>query len=228
MREQSRRRRIIFWSLLTLGALGILVGVIILATNLIVTRGAKDHIVETVEEAPDAQCAIVLGARIHDDGTPFPMLTDRLETGIALYEAGKVDKLLLSGDHGQKEYDEVGAMLDYVLARGLPEEDVFTDHAGFDTYDTMYRARDVFQVKSALVVTQGYHLSRAVYIARALGLDAVGVTADIQVYLHPLRNELREILARVKAVGQLHITHAKPEYLGPVIPITGDGRATRG
>ena len=211
-----------------MGSLLLVVGILALVTNIVIIHGAKDHIVESPEEAPRAQCAIVLGARVTRDGTPFPMLTDRLATGVRLYELGKVDKLLLSGDHGQKSYDEVNAMLDYVLARGVPAEDIFTDHAGFDTYDTMYRARDVFLVESAIVVTQGYHLSRAVYIAKTLGLDAVGVGADLQTYKHPLRNETREVFARVKAVIQLHVTHATPKYLGPTIPITGDGRATRG
>lgn len=205
-----------------------MLGALVLTTNMIIVRGAKDHIVDSPEKAPHAQCAIVLGARVTRDGTPFPMLTDRLTIGIRLYEMGKVDKLLLSGDHGQESYDEVNAMLDYALARGVPAEDIFTDHAGFDTYDTMYRARDVFLVESAIVVTQRYHLSRAVYIARTLGLDVVGVEADLQTYNHLARNEAREVLARVKAVLQLHVTHAKPKYLGPAIPITGDGRETRG
>ncbi len=218
MKKPGRRRRIIIWSLIAIGALALLAGLTTLITNLIITQGAKAYIVDDLGDLPHAQCAIVLGARIHEDGTPFPMLADRLETGIKLYELGKVDKLLLSGDHGQKSYDEVNAMLDYVLARGVPDQDVFTDHAGFDTYDTMYRARDVFLVESAIVVTQRYHLSRAVYIARTLGLDAVGAEADLQAYLHPVRNEAREILARVKAMMQLHITHAKPKYLGPIDP----------
>jgi len=165
---------------------------------------------------------------VFSSGEPTPILTDRLEVAVDLYKLGKVDKLLLSGDHGQIEYDEVNAMLEYVLARGVPEEDVFTDHAGFDTYDTMYRARDVFLVETAIVVTQGFHLSRAVYTARTLGLDAVGVDSALRTYKHPVRNQLREILARVKAVMDLHVTHATPKYLGPEIPITGDGRSTRG
>jgi SanA protein len=172
--------------------------------------------------------AIVLGAKVYATGTPAPMLTDRLDTGIALYKLGKVDKILLSGDHGQKTYDEVNAMLDYVVARGVPDEDVFTDHAGFSTYDTMYRARDVFEVKDALVVTQGFHLARAVYTARALGLEATGVVADIQPYANERRFAMRDWLARVKAFVQLHVTKPLPRYLGPVIPIDGDGRATRG
>jgi len=206
----------------------VLAGLAVLIPNLIVTRSAADHIVAAPAEAPQAQVAIVLGAKVYDNGTPAPMLTDRLETGIALYKLGKVDKLLLSGDHGQTDYDEVNTMLDYVLARGVPDEDVFTDHAGFSTYDTMYRARDVFQVTTALIVTQGFHLARAVYTARALGLEATGVAADIQPYADERRFAMRDWLARVKAFVQLHITHPEPRYLGPLIPIDGDGRATRG
>jgi SanA protein len=228
MGKRSRRRRAIFWSLIAVGIVVVLIGLAALVTNLIVMRGAHDYIVQSPEDAPHAQCAIVLGAHVYPDGTPYPMLADRLDTGIRLYELGKVDKLLLSGDHGQTTYDEVNAMLDYVLARGIPEEDVFTDHAGFDTYDTMYRARDVFQVETALIVTQDFHLSRAVYTARTLGLEATGVVADLRPYLSATRSAMREVLARGKAILQLHISHPEPKYLGPVIPITGDGRATRG
>jgi len=118
-------------------------------------------------------------------------------------------------------------MLDYVLEQGVPEEDVFTDNAGFSTYESMYRARDVFQVETALLVTQDFHLSRAVYTARELGLDAIGVVADLQPYRDEAENAAREILARVKAVLQLHITHPELTDLGPPIPIQGDGRTSR-
>jgi SanA protein len=228
MARTSRRRRIIFWSVITAGLLALVAGILTLTANLVITQGTKDYIVQAPEDAPHAQCAIVLGARVFKDGTPYAMVADRLEVAIRLYNLGKVDKLLLSGDHGTTTYDEVNSMLKYVVDRGIPDEDVFTDHAGFDTHDTMYRARDVFMVKTAIVVTQGYHLSRAVYTARTLGLEAIGVSADLRPYLHPLRNEAREILARVNAILQLHITHPGPKYLGPVIPITGDGQATRG
>ncbi len=228
MSKSSRKRRVVFWSLLTLGAFVLLVGILTLTANLVITRTTRDSVLASPEDAPHAQCAIVLGARVFSDGTLYAMMADRLEVAIALYELGKVDKLLISGDHGTTTYDEVNAMLKYAVERGVPDSDVFTDHAGFDTYDTMYRARDVFMVRSALVVTQGYHLSRAVYTARELGLDAVGVSADLRPYLHPLRNQAREILARVNAVIQLHITNPDPKFLGPQIPITGDGSATRG
>lgn len=202
--------------------------ILVLATSLLVTRSAGPHLVAKVEDAPKAKVAIVLGALVYNDGTPSPMLGDRLATGVALYKAGKVEKLLLSGDHGQTTYDEVNGMLEYCLAQGVPDEDIFTDHAGFDTYQTMYRARDVFEVTDCLVVTQEFHLSRAVYTARALGLEATGVVADIQPYANEFKNAARDWLARVKAFIQVELTHPEPTYLGPAIPIDGDGRATRG
>jgi SanA protein len=184
--------------------------------------------VSSVAEAHSAQVAIVLGARVYGDGGLSPMLADRMQTGVDLYKAGKVDKLLLSGDHGRKDYDEVNAMLRFAVEQGVPDEDVFTDHAGFDTYDTMYRARDVFKVRSALVVTQEFHLARAVYTARSLGLEATGVSADLRPYQHERRVAMRDWLARAKAFLDLNVTHPGPRFLGPVIPIEGDGRATRG
>jgi SanA protein len=228
MTEHSRKRRVLFWSLLAAGILVVLTGIALLASNLVITETSHDHIAASPKDAPHAQCAIVLGARVFSDGTLYAMTSDRMDVAILLYQLGKVDKLLISGDHGTTTYDEVNAMLAYAVERGVPSEDVFTDHAGFDTYDSMYRARDVFAVQTAIIVTQSYHLSRAVYTARALGLDAVGVSADLRTYLHPLRNQAREILARLNAVIQLHITRPGPKYLGPEIPITGSGEATRG
>ncbi len=228
MGKRSRRRRIVIWSSIGLGVIVVLFGLAALITNLVITRSAADSIVHDLRDAPPAQAAIVLGARVYPDGTPSPMLADRLETGVRLYKMGKVKKLLLSGDHGQTEYDEVNVMLAYVLARGVPPWDVFTDHAGFDTYDTMYRAIEVFQVRSALIVTQEFHLARSVYTARQLGLEATGVVADIQPYTNELRFRVREWLARGKAILQLHVTHPEPRFLGPPLPIDGDGRITRG
>jgi SanA protein len=224
---QTSKRRTLLWALVGIGALVLLAGLVVLVTNLVITRSARGHIVQSPDEAPQAQVAIVLGARIWVDGTPMDMLGDRLETGVRLYEQGKVDKILLSGEHEQVPYNQVDSMLEYVVRRGVPEEDVFTDNAGLSTYDTMYRARDVFAVTSALIVTQDFHLSRAVYTARHLGLDAIGVVADLQSYRDEAPNAAREILARVNAIIELHITHPRPSELGESVPITGDGRASR-
>lgn len=153
------------------------------------------------------------------------MLVDRVKTAVELYREKKVQKLLFTGDHGRLHYDEVNHMRRYAEALGVPREDIFLDHAGFDTYDSMYRARHIFQVESAVVVTQEFHLPRALYIARALGLNAVGVAADKYRYIGVEQYYLREIPARVKAFFNVS-TGAKPRFLGEVIPITGDARAT--
>ena len=153
------------------------------------------------------------------------MLGERIQTGVDLYEAGVAPKLLMSGDHGRSDYDEVNAMKDAAMARGVPSEDVFMDHAGFATYDSFYRAGAVFGVKKVVVVTQAYHLPRALWIARALGLEAVGVSCDTRRYAGQTYRDVREILARDKDFFKC-ILKPLPRYLGEAIPITGSGDVT--
>lgn len=184
---------------------------------------ARDFIYEDLNVVPETQAALVLGARVFNDGRMSSILMDRAKTALDLYEIGKVDKLLLSGDHGTKEYDEVNTLKEFFLDSGVPAEDIFLDHAGFDTYDSIYRARDIFQVRSVTIVTQDFHLPRAVFIARYLGLDAYGATADRQEYLANWRNHIREVPARFKAFVNV-VFKSKPKYLGEVIAITGDSR----
>ena len=172
------------------------------------------------------QCAMVLGAGVYSDGTPSPMLRDRLDTGIALYKAGVVPKLLLSGDDGQVEYSEVDVMLNYALDRDIPKEDIFLDHAGFSTYESVYRANYIFEIKRMLVVTQTYHLFRALYGCRRMGVEALGVGADQQQYVGSTTRELREVLARDKDWAKWLIK-PDPTFLGEKIPIEGDGRQTQ-
>lgn len=181
--------------------------------------------IRTAETSPAAQTAVVLGALVYPDGRVSPMVAERLETTYELYRLGKVGRVLITGDHGQVEYDEVNAMRRYLEAKGVPPAHIFMDHAGFDTYDSLYRARAVFQVRSALVVTQRFHLPRALYIARRLGVEAHGVAADRFIYRDALYYEVREAAARIKAFGEVFLRR-KPVFLGPVIPITGDGRET--
>lgn len=163
-----------------------------------VKASVLDRIV-TSEEAAELQadCILVLGAGVRS-GVPSPMLEDRLKTGIALYQSGAAKRLLMSGDHGRKDYDEVNVMKSYALHEGVPSEAVFMDHAGFSTYESMYRARDIFGAKRIIIVTQEYHLYRALYDAEALGLEAYGVAADGRRYSGQLYRDFREILARGK------------------------------
>ncbi len=170
-------------------------------------------------------CILVLGAGVWSGGRPSHMLADRLDVAIGAYEAGGAPKLLMSGDHGRREYDEVNVMKDYAVNAGVPSEDVFMDHAGFSTYESIYRARDVFLAKRVLIVTQGYHLYRALYVARSLGLDAEGVAADLRPYKGQSYYNLREVLARCKDFAMC-IVKPLPTYLGEAIPVSGSGDLT--
>jgi SanA protein len=210
-------------------ALGVVCGMLAVAVpNLIVWLGGRTPVTTDVAEVPHAQAALVLGAQIYRDGRPSIMLRDRVNAAAELYRAGRVDKLLLSGDHSRVDYDEVGTMRALLLAQGIPGEDIFTDHAGFDTWDSAQRAKRVFDVSSAVVVTQGFHMARALYDARRAGLKATGYAADRRQYgkiMGKLR--VREALARVKTMGDV-VTGADPHFLGAEIPISGDGRASWG
>lgn len=172
---------------------------------------------------PHAQAALLLGARVYSDGRLSDILKDRADTALDLYNAGKVEKILVSGDHGQTTYDEVNAMRDYLLAAGVAPEDLFLDHAGFDTYDSIYRAKHIFEAKSVLIVTQDFHLPRALFIARGVGVEAYGVSADRHQYVMARYNELRESLARIKAYFEVAFG-AESKYLGEAIPLNGDSK----
>jgi SanA protein len=198
-----------------------------LVINIGIILAARKYVYTDIAEIPPRTAVLVLGSQTR--GTRLsPVLQDRVESGIRLMERRKGKKLLLSGDHGQRYYDEVNAMRLYVLANAaIPKEDIFMDHAGFSTWDSMYRARDVFEVRDILIVTQKFHISRAVCMARRLGLDAVGYAVDEERFSGPgLRGwRLREYFARVKAFVSI-IFKPKPRYLGDKIPISGDGQAT--
>jgi vancomycin permeability regulator SanA len=208
----------------------LLILVILAAAPLTVSaymKSSTERYLITDEEAPKlgADCILVLGAGLKPDGTPNYMLQDRLDKGIALYKEGAAPKLLLSGDNGQERYDEVNAMKDYVLKAGVPSEDIFMDHAGFSTYESMYRARDIFLVKRAIIITQRYHQYRALYTARGLGIDGYGVVSEPRTYAGQTYRDVREILARDKDFLKMMIK-PKPTYLGETIPISGSGLAS--
>jgi len=168
------------------------------------------------------ECILVLGAGLKPDGTPSHMLQDRLEVGVALYQAGVASKLLLSGDHGQNQYDEVNAMKKYALDHNVPAEDIFLDHAGFSTYESMYRAQSIFEVKSAIVVTQKYHQYRALYLGQSFGMEVYGVCSDQRTYAGQDMRDVREVVARDKDFLKL-IFKPEPTYMGNAIPISGNG-----
>ncbi len=191
----------------------------------IINRSEKYWITD-LDRCPKVKVALILGARVFEGGVLSTILSDRMDTGIALYKLGKVEKLLLSGDHGRVHYDEVSAMKNYAVQRGVDSQDIFLDHAGFRTYDSLYRAKEVFNIKALIVVTQKFHLDRAIYTGRHLGLEVYGIPADKRIYLKHRLNQLREILARSTAFLELHVFTHKPKYLGSVHDIAGDGRQT--
>ncbi len=196
--------------------------------DIIVVSSAKDRII-TADEAAELEntdCVLVLGAGVRD-GNPTPMLRDRLITGISLYKSGAAPKIIMSGDHGREDYDEVNVMKSYAVENGVPDGDVFMDHAGFSTYDSVYRAKAVFEADSIIIVTQKYHLYRALYIAERLGVNAVGVSADLDDYSGQLKRDLREIAARDKDFFSC-LFKPEPKYLGEKIPVSGDGNITDG
>lgn len=187
---------------------------------LIIKIGSYQYIETTVESLPKTQTALVLGAGLLTNGKLSPIFKDRIDTAVLLYKAKKVETILVSGDDGTTDYNEVNPAREYLLTQGVSARDIFLDHAGFDTYSSMYRASIVFQVKSVIIVTQSFHLPRSVFIARKLGITAYGTPAD----QHPYRfkNNVREVLANVKAFLDI-LRNRTPKYLGEEIPITGTG-----
>ena len=195
--------------------------------NSIVKLSTGKQIISSEEAAKleDVDCILVLGCFVKDDGRPSDMLHDRLTRGVELYDLGAAPKLLMSGDHGREEYDEVAAMKQFAIDAGIPSEDVFMDHAGFSTYESIYRAKEIFQADKILIVTQEYHLYRAIYIADQLGVEAYGVSSDYHTYVGQFMRDFREMLARVKDCATC-IFKPEPTYLGEAIPIFGDGNIT--
>ncbi len=206
------------WQRLLLYSFGALLAFILISNVAVHTR-SRPYIYESVADVPNVtktQTALILGAAVYGDGELSPVLRYRADKAIELYAAAKVDQILASGDNSTVEHNEVNPVRDYLLEQGIPEENIYLDHAGFDTYSAMYRARDIFQAESLIIVTQAFHLPRAVFIARALGLQAYGVPArDGE---ENTKNYLREILANEKAVLNLFFRR-EPKFLGEAIPI---------
>ncbi len=201
--------------------------VALFSINAYVKGSTKDMIISSQEASKlkDVSCIVVLGCQVWDDGTPSAILNDRLTRAIELYNMDVAPKIIMSGDHGRVEYDEVNAMKQYAIEKGVPSEDIFMDHAGFSTYETMYRAKEIFDADKIVVVTQEYHLYRALYIADKLGMEAYGVSSDYVTYSGQYMRDFREVLARNKDFFKV-IFKPEPTFLGAVIPVSGNGDVT--
>ncbi len=206
-----------------LGIVGLL-GLVAIAmmVPICVRIAVNQFISRSIADVPQTEVALVLGASVRH-GSPSPILAERADTAIALYKAGKVSKILVTGDNGALTHDEVTPVRKYLLDAGVASADIFLDHAGFDTYSSMYRARDVFLVHSVTIVTQDFHLPRALWIARHLGLDAYGVVAEGGE--HSSYGYIREIPASIKSIFDV-ILNRQPKYLGPTFPVSGSGEET--
>ncbi len=218
-----------------------ILGVCMMTVNNHIVQAQKDNIKAAVTsrnsslsgreigelKSIDPQCIMVLGAGIRNSETPTPMLRDRLDTAIMLYKKKVAPKILLSGDNGSFSHNEIHVMLRYTLKKGIPSKDIFCDHAGFSTYDSMYRAKSIFLVKRMVVVSQTYHLYRALYLANKLNITAIGVGADQEKYWGQPEREIREVLARDKDYFK---GHKKPASVigGKTIPISGSGVLSHG
>ncbi|MBV1708417.1 MAG: YdcF family protein [Erysipelothrix sp.] len=192
--------------------------------NFWVIFSTKDQII-SLTEANDSECILVLGAGVWANNQPSPMLKDRLDRSIELIKNGVAPYLVMSGDHGQIDYDEVNVMKDYAIDAGVESDLIYMDHAGFSTYESLFRLKHIFKAKKVIIVTQKYHLYRALYIANALGLDAVGVAASEIRYGGQSVRDIREILARNKDFFSTLLL-PDPTYLGDSIPLGSGGDLT--
>lgn len=199
-----------------------LILLILISINLMIVSFEKE--IKEIDSLKETNAGLVLGASTKNNRIS-DIFKDRLDSALKLYKNKKIEKILISGDHGTEEYDEVNLAKQYLLENNVKEEDIFLDHAGFDTYDSLYRAKEVFGISEVIIVSQNFHLGRALYIAHSLGLDAQGFSSDLHKYITEDKNNIREFLARAKAFLDVNF-NSLPKFLGVKIDIYGDGRQT--
>lgn len=194
--------------------------ILFIINNIVVNESKKKiYSLNQIDDVKKSNVGLVLGARVYTNGMVSPLLADRLDIAIKLYNEKKINKLLFSGDHSKKNYDEVNAMMNYSLKKGVDKKDIYLDHAGFDTYSSLYRAKHIFNVKNLIVITQDYHLKRAVYIGNKIGINTYGVNSDKHSYPKIKYYKRREFLARIKDFILVNLIKPKPQYLGNIIDI---------
>ncbi len=229
LKINGRYKKVVKIVLAVLTAFFLLCATAALILNAYIKGSSKDRILshDDVLKMEKLNCILVLGAGVRDDNTPSHMLEDRLLESISLYDKQAAPKILMSGDHGREHYDEVSVMKKFAIDHGVPSEDIFMDHAGFSTYESLYRAKEIFGCKKIIIVTQKYHLYRALYIAESLGIEAYGIPSDPRTYAGQSYRELREILARDKDFFSC-LFKVKPTYLGVPISLNQSGDVTNG
>lgn len=216
-KSKNRNKKLLIFFLILFGV-ALLSAAYVLTVNRVIIKSTEDKILSSDEVDDEADCILILGAGIKKDGTPSDMLRDRLMRGIELYNNGAAPIILVSGDNSRTDYDEVGTMENFLIENGVPADVIVKDHAGFSTYESLYRAKQIFCAEKIIIVTQKYHLYRSLFVAEKLGLEAVGVDADLHTYRGQTYRELREILARNKdLIYTLYMP--LPKYLGEKIPI---------
>lgn len=201
----------------------ILFSLFILTMPFLLGISMNKYIISNISDVPGSYTALVPGALVYNSGNPSPVLKDRLKSALDLYNKGIVKRILVSGDHGTKNYDEVNGMKRYLLRNGVDSSDIFLDHAGFNTYNSIVRAKKIFNVENMIITTQKYHLPRALFIARKKKINAYGYIADKRKYPLIRHYKRREYLARIKSYFEVKF-FIPPKYLGKMIPITGDSR----
>lgn len=208
--------------------IALLIGITAISLSVYMVKATEKSVftADTFKNDEKADCILILGAGVKDD-KPKPMLRDRLLTGIELYKSGAAEKIIMSGDHGRADYDEVNVMRAFALEQGVRAEDIFLDHAGFSTYDSVYRAKNIFGAENIIIVSQKYHLYRALYISEKLDVKAAGVSANLNTYGGQLKRDIREIIARDKDFFKC-IVKPEAEIMGDKIPLDGDGSITLG
>ncbi len=211
-----------------IAGIALLIGIAAVSLSVYMVKATEKNIftADTFKNDEKADCILILGAGVKDD-KPKPMLRDRLLTGIELYKSGAAEKIIMSGDRGRADYDEVNVMRAFALEQGVRAEDIFLDHAGFSTYDSVYRAKNIFGAENIIIVSQKYHLYRALYISEKLDVKAAGVSANLNTYGGQLKRDIREIIARDKDFFKC-IVKPEAEIMGDKIPLDGDGSITLG
>ena len=211
-----------------IAGIALLIGITAISLSVYMVKATEKNIftADTFKNDEKADCILILGAGVKD-GKPKPMLRDRLLAGIEVYKSGAAEKIIMSGDHGRADYDEVNVMRAFALEQGVSAEDIFLDHAGFSTYDSVYRAKNIFGAENIIIVSQKYHLYRALYISEKLDVKAAGVSANLNTYGGQLKRDIREIIARDKDFFKC-IVKPEAEIMGDKIPLDGDGSITLG